>query len=97
MQDHPDLSSIPFWFNPLWIDREGFLDTVGNLWRVSVIGSPNFVWERKLKNTKFALKDWIKQSLQSPTNNRIQALARLEEIQLEMEESEITLAILDKE
>ena len=95
--DDEDLRPIPFRFSPLWIDRDGFLATVINAWNILVIGSPNFMWERKLKNTKSVLKDWIKKSLQYSTGNRIQALARLEEIQLEMEESEITPAILDKE
>ena len=95
--DNEDLRPIPFWFSPLWIDRDGFLAIVINAWSIPVIGSPYFVWERKLKNTKSVLKDWIKQSLQSPSSDRIQALARLEDIQLEMEESEITLAIMVKE
>ena len=69
--DEEELGPIPFRFSPLWIDREIFLDTVSNEWRILVIGSPNYVWERKLKNTKAALKDWIKLSPQTPTNYRI--------------------------
>ena len=41
--DDEDLRTIPFWFSPLWIDRDGFLATVTNAWSISVIGSPNFV------------------------------------------------------
>ena len=71
--------------------------TVFNAWSILVFGSPNFIWERKLKNTKFALKEWIKQSLHSPFSVRKQALENLAAIQLEMEESEITPTMLEIE
>ena len=44
----------------------------------------------EIKNTKAALKDWVNQSLKSPTSNRKKVLEKLEEFQLEMEETEIT-------
>ena len=52
-----DLGPIPFRFSPLWIDYDSFWDTVHLAWSQYVVGSPNFVWEQKLKNTKFALKN----------------------------------------
>ena len=55
------------------------------------------MWERKLKNTKLALKDWIKQSLHTPISVRNQALEKLAAIQLEMEDSDITPTMLEKE
>ena len=51
-------------------------------------GSPNFVWESKLKKTKIALKAWIK-SLPSTLSVRNQALENLAAVQLEMEVPEI--------
>ena len=50
-----------------------------------------------MKNTKSTSKDWIKHSPQSPSNNRIQVVACLEEIQLVMDDTEISPAILVKE
>ena len=50
----------------------------------------NFVWEQKLKFTKLALKEWVKQYMKSPSNDRIEALKNLEAIQMEMDETGIT-------
>ena len=66
-------------------------------WDLPVVGSTNFVWERKLKNTKAALQDWVKLTRKNPISERKEALEKLEKIQLEMEDSEITLALLEKE
>ena len=52
---------------------------------------------RGLKNTKAALKEWVKISQTNPISERKEALEKLEEIQLEMEESEITSSMLEKE
>ena len=52
--------------------------------------SPSFVWEHKLKNTKYALKKWAKNTLNTPTSNKQEKVLELFEIQLEMEASEIT-------
>ena len=65
-----DLGPIPFRFSPLWIARDRFWDTVSNSWVVYIEGSPSFIWEQKLKNTKIALKNWANKSLNSPISNR---------------------------
>ena len=54
------LEPIPFHSIPLWIDRGGLFDTMVHAWSQYVVGSPNYVWEHKLKHTKYALKNWIK-------------------------------------
>ena len=53
-----DLGLIRFRFSPLWIERDGFWDTVYQAWSPYVVGSPCFVWEQKLKTTKFTLNNW---------------------------------------
>ena len=40
-----DLVPIPFCFSPLWIERDGFWETMSQAWNQYVEGSPNFVWE----------------------------------------------------
>ena len=65
-------------------------------WDLPVVGSPNFVWERKLINTKTTLKDWVK-TQKNPISERREALQKLEKIQLEMEETELTPDLLEKE
>ena len=37
------LGPIPFRFCPLWIEHDGFLDTVKQAWTHSVHGSPSYV------------------------------------------------------
>ena len=66
-------------------------------WDLPIVGSPNFVWDSKLKNTKAALKDWVKLIKKNPINERKESLEKLEKIQLEMEDSKITPALLEKE
>ena len=43
------------------------------------------------------LKDWVKHTQKNPTPKRREALQNLEKIQLEMEETEITPDLLEKE
>ena len=62
IEDEEDIGPIPFWFSPLWKDQDGFMSIVTKAWELLVVGSPNFVWERKLKNTKVVLKVWAKLS-----------------------------------
>ena len=96
IEEEEDLGPIPFRFSPLWIEQDGFMNIVAMAWELPVVGSPNFIWEWRLKNTKVALKAWAK-SHKNPISEKIVALAALEKIQLEMEEYEITPALLERE
>ena len=84
-EDEEDLGPIPFQFSLLWKDNDGFMSIVFMAWNLLVVGSLNYVWERKLINTKVALKDWVKHSQKNPINERREALQKLEKTQLEME------------
>ena len=95
--DDEDLGPIPFKFSPLWVDKEGFVDTVSNAWKIPVSGSPNFLSKMKLKQTKSVLKEWIKFSSHSPISDRILVVARLDEIQMLMEDVEISPSIPTEE
>lgn len=47
------------------------MDIVAHIWSQQVVGSPSFVWEEKLKHTKFSLKAWEKEKpLPTPTTHR---------------------------
>ena len=59
-------------------------------WSQYVDGSPSFFREQKFKNTKYALKNWVKTSLTTPMTNRQERVYELTAIQLGMEEREIT-------
>lgn len=70
LEDEEDLGPLPFRFNPLWIERDGFLEIVKEAWAKPISGSSSYVWEQKLKATKQALKDWIKAPVINPINQR---------------------------
>ena len=62
------------------------MNIVSQAWSNYVVGSPNFVFEHKLKNTKLALKQWVKSPLSTPTTNRMENVAELFAIQIGMED-----------
>lgn len=97
IKEEEDLGPLPFRFNPLWAKREGFLETVQTAWEKEISGSPSYVWEQKIKNTKKALKEWIKKDANSPTSQRKEATRQLEEFQMGLEEKTISAIDLDKE
>eukprot|EP00253_Pinus_taeda_P022852 PITA_22852 len=97
LEDEEDLGPIPFRFSPLWIERNGFIDTVTAAWVKPVTGSSSDVWEQKLKATKFALKEWIRKPAPNPSSQRKEIVQTLEALQFEMESREITTSLLDKE
>jgi len=70
LEDEEDLSPIPFRFNPLWENEPSFEEIVKEAWNKPVKGSPGFVWEGKLMNTKLALKEWSKKSLKDYSRKR---------------------------
>ena len=87
----------PFHFGSIHCGKtNGFMSNVTIAWDLPVVGSPNFVWDSKLKNTKAALKDWVKLTKKNPINKRKEALEKLEKIQLEMQDTESTPALLEK-
>ena len=70
-EEEEDLGPIPFRFIPLWVDCEGFMNIVSRSWSLPVTISLNFALEHKLKFTKIALKEWVKQTLKFPSTNII--------------------------
>ena len=97
LEEEEDLGHISLCFSPLWIERDGFWETMTQVWSQFVEESPSCVWEYKLKRTKYALKSWVKKyltTLMSNSQDKVQVLA---EIQLDMEDSEITKSHLDFE
>jgi len=96
LEEEEDLGPLPFHFSPLWIEREGFYETVKEAWAKSFSGSSIFVWEQKLKATKQALKEWIKNPVPTPINTRKEAVYNLETLQTKMESKEITAELLEQ-
>ena len=48
VKEEEDYGPIPFHFSPMWIECQGFLETMSEVWMQYVDGSPSFVWEQKL-------------------------------------------------
>ena len=70
LEEEENMGPIPFRYNPLWNDKEGFKETVSSAWSTLVRRSPSFVWDKKLKATKGALKEWIKKPVKTTTTQR---------------------------
>ena len=73
------------------------MDVVSQSWSQYVVGSPNFVWEQKLKSTKQALKNWAKTPLPTPMASRVVRVFELESLQLGMEDIDISSSLLSLE
>jgi len=65
MTTNKNLGPIPFCFNPKWTQEGSYPSLVARIWNGTVIGSPFFVWEEKLRRLIKSLKSWAK-TLSSP-------------------------------
>ena len=52
IQEEENLDPIPFRFSPLWITLLGFLEIISTTWKILIEESYDFVWDKKLNNTK---------------------------------------------
>ena len=66
--------------------------TVNQAWNQLVHGSPSFVWEHKLMQTKNVLKKWLRVPLPSPLLSRKDRVDKLIAIQIGMENCDISLS-----
>ena len=69
---------LPFKYNPIWDSKEDFGKLIKDSWKKSVTGSPQYVWETKLKNLRMHLKNWARE-------NYLQDKARKVELQKKMD------------
>ena len=66
--------------------KEGFIETILSSLPITVTGSPSFVWEQELKETKIDLKLWIKNSNNTPTSKKKEVVQMLTYMQMELEQ-----------
>jgi hypothetical protein len=97
LEEEENMGPIPFRFSPLWIEKKGFLETVHSAWSSSITGSPSFVWEKKLKATKYALKAWVKKPMNTPLIHIHETVQQLSDLQVEMEIKYFFNSDLEKE
>jgi hypothetical protein len=71
------------------METPDFFPLVSHVWSQWVDGSPVYIWEKKLKRTKHAIKDWVRNSPSSPRKKLRNVKSNLEELQRSMETKEI--------
>jgi hypothetical protein len=81
---------LPFHFNQLWLDNPTISSLVSNAWTTSFSGSPNFIWESKLKEVKYSLKEWVKNSFIPPQQEKREKIEQLRRIQQQIEMEKVT-------
>jgi hypothetical protein len=89
--------SIPFRFNPLWAQDPSFLELVSHSWCHWVHGSPIYIWEKKVKKLKYALKYWAKSVYNSPLSIIPKLLKEMESIQYRMETEDVPGELLQQD
>jgi hypothetical protein len=88
---------IPCRFNPFWIPELGFLDIVSDACNCWIQGSPNYIWEQKLKRVKMALKIWVIGNKGKDQEAKESYMREMEESRRSLEERQITHELLLKE
>jgi len=62
MEKGRNLGPLPFKYNKSWDHNEKFSSLIQTQWEKEVVGSPNYVWETKLKNLRTVIKKWAKEN-----------------------------------
>jgi hypothetical protein len=88
---------LPFRFNPLWTENPIIPPLIQKVWSSPFSGSPNYIWESKLKAVKTTLKDWVKASYIPPHQERQEKVELLSRIQQRLEEEEVIDSLLNQE
>jgi hypothetical protein len=88
---------LPFRFNQLWLDNPAISPLVTNVWTTPFSGSPNFVWESKLKVVKHSLKEWVKNSFIPPQQEKKEKIEQLRRVQHQIEIEMVTETLLNQE
>jgi hypothetical protein len=67
------------------------------VWITPFSGSPNYIWESKLKEVKLALKEWVKTSFIPPQQEKQEKIEQLRKVQLQIEKETVTEMLLNQE
>jgi hypothetical protein len=74
-----------------------FFEIVSSAWNCWIKGSPNFIWEQKLKITKNSLKEWAKSKKEKDLDIKNKTIRAMEETRRKMENEVITHSLLIEE
>jgi hypothetical protein len=86
LESQQNWGPIPLKLNPLSLDRPEIIQSISQVWNQWITGSPNFIWEQKLKLVNDLLKSWAKNNSQRKAKDK---KSQLEALQEEMEIIEI--------
>jgi hypothetical protein len=81
----------------MWILDPIFFYTVSNAWNCWIQGSPNYIWENKLKRVKTALKHWVKNTKEKDQEEKSRKIKEIDDNRLAMEEGPTTNSLILKE
>ena len=87
LEAHCPLGPLPFKYNSLWRSNPIVDQIVKTTWQHHIEGSLGLIWECKLKNTKNALKKWVKQHYKEPENVKAELKNKLKENHRKIEEN----------
>lgn len=90
LQSQSNLGAIPFRYSPLWNQNSAAHEIVKQTWQQHVEGSPIYIWESKIKQTRKALKAWAKTDYKEPEAAKKEIKQQLEKIQQNIEVEGLT-------
>ena len=73
------------------------MEIIQEAWNSKIFGSPSYIWESKLRATRFSLKHWAKLSFKWPSFQKKQIQDDLVSFQKRMEDEEVTMLALNHE
>ena len=71
------------------------LEIIQEAWNSKIFGSPSYIWESKLRATRFSIKHWAKISFKGPSFQKKQIQDDLVSFQKRMEDKEVTMLALN--
>ncbi|XP_042485018.1 uncharacterized protein LOC122065291 [Macadamia integrifolia] len=93
----PKPPNIPFRFHSFWMENNGFLPLVENVWSQSVSGNPISRLAQRLKNVKLAVKAWAKGAFPNLNEEVDKATSNLKRVQDSIAESGMTDLLFNEE
>jgi hypothetical protein len=88
---------IPFLFNPCWAQNPTLRDLVAHTWDCWIQGSLVYIWEKKMKNLKLAMRNWIRQTSIAKKKEVKYLEDAMEDIREKLERNPISSSILKEE
>ena len=79
------------------MESKGVTDIIYNAWSCFIPGSSTFIWEKKLKHLKIALKQWVSKHYQEPKIRKLDLIKQMEMLQGNMEQREVTKELMIQE